>query len=182
VLALLSHSLEATLTRQIQSALRAPPLVNYDGWLCFVVWDGRERLNSETWEIELDRSFGRLTFEAWLQADRPGESGRSSVAVSVEDGEDRDEAEFEIRFDCDGFRLSTTGEMVMVERRGVSRRIECQAEYDFSRPEGSGDKPADFPPNAEASRCLLWIMLFQQNRLVQTITLHFRRPGSGNAS
>lgn len=171
----LSRSMEATVSRQIMNALRAPTMVNYEGVFCLRVSDQRGALDAEGTQIRLREELGSIFLEAWLQPQEPSESGVSFAPVSITGGEQREEAEFEFRLDSDLFQPDHTYEMISVHGRARTQKVEFRAHFDLMERRGevpyerSGDTASDSYPRKHP----LWLMLFQQNRLVQTISLSF---------
>lgn len=198
VVAGLTGDLEAALARKIEQALSGPVLVNYEGCLCVSVEQGGSRVTTGEGMVSLPSRSGSLRFQAWLQPATPADSHLATASVSVRNGEDRDEAEFEIRVDSDEFRLMPQSATVKVRHGGESGKVEFNGLYEFK----AGATPAHADPPAAARLSLgkgpvveddddtppapvqhpLWLMLFQQNRLVQTITLDFQTPSESNAS
>lgn len=164
-----TETLESTLARKVESALRGPVMVNYEGYLCLSIQQSGRQLNLDESAVILKSFSGELNVQAWVQRDAPPNSV-ASAPVSIRDGDDRDTADFEIRLDSDDFRTSDSTRRVTTSRQGETPRAAFTAKFDIDTPESSsaGDDAED---DAPALQHPLWLMLFQQNRLVQTITL-----------
>jgi hypothetical protein len=170
----LADSVEATLARQVERALRGPAMVNYEGFLCLVLRESSAPLYLGQSAVLLQRATGALEIEAWLQRDLPREDPYIRHApVSIREGEDRTEAEFEIRVDADDFHANGSSRAITASRdAGTSAHTDFHATFDLKPEPGDGDR--DDEPGGPRMQHPLWIMLFQQNRLVQTITLDFK--------
>jgi hypothetical protein len=188
-LASLAENVESAIARQIERALSGPVLTNYDGYLCLSVNEAGALCNVNEGTVLLRNRAGALTVQAWLQPEAPSDSRVATAAVSIRDGEDRGEAEFEIRVDADDFRLIPTRGTVTAHASGGSKRIKFEGTYEIAlstpnasaSPGGTYETPRtndsdeeEFGPKPPQHP--FWLMLFQHNRLLQTITLDFKAP------
>lgn len=170
----LADGFEATLTQQIERALRGPVMVNYKGYFCVALWESGSPLRAGDFPLRLARSAGELEIRAWLQRDPPSETNIASAPVSIRDGEDRDTAEFEIRLDADHFKVESGRRSVTVGTSGASERVAFRAAFHLEpEPASSSGIPGEDLSGPRLQHPL-WLMLFQQNRLVQTITCDFQ--------
>jgi hypothetical protein len=176
----LSKAVEATLTREIMNALRAPVMSNYQGFICLRVRDDKGIVEAGRTPILLREKNGTIHLEAWLQPGEPSEPELAFAPVSITGGEERDQADFELRVDSDSFQSDRTSESFKAEKHGRTQTVAFRATFDLSstrlEPQGSSSFGfSDQPYEMEDSipRHPLWLMLFQHNRLVQTISLDF---------
>jgi hypothetical protein len=179
--------IESALARKVEQVLNGPVLANYNGYLCLSIEQPGAHVNAGENTVLVRSRTGELRFQAWLQPEAPSDARLANAAVSVRNGEDREEVEFDIRVDADEFRLIPTSASVSVHRNQPSQKIEFNCVYDlktnaatahseyssnYSASGATDSMEDDTPPTAAEHP--LWLMLFQQNRLLQTITLDFK--------
>jgi len=162
-----------SLSKALEVALRAPVMVNYQGVVCLRVRQDREKLNAAENPIPLRQASGSIELEAWLQPSEPHEFGVVFAPVSITGGEKRQEAEFEIRLDSDSFQPDKLSETLIASMDSQTRSVVLRAQ--FSNLGARLESPISLGGRFDGSspQNPLWVMLFQQNRLVQTISLDF---------
>jgi hypothetical protein len=158
-----------SLSKALGLALGAPVLVNYLGVICLRVRVGGEVLNAR--QIPIQGSLSRtVELEVWLQPRAPEDEFLAHAPVSIGGGETRAQAQFEIRFDSDSFRPDKDSDTVRVPLEAMSQSVVFRAvpqRFD-PQPESPVSEATDRQPKNP-----VWMMLFQQNRLIQTIALDF---------
>jgi hypothetical protein len=159
-----------TLTTAFDLALRPPVLVNYDGVLCVRVTDGEEELDASRPTIPA-RRYRSVLLEIWLQPEEPKDPRLAHAQVSIREGERREEADFEIRIDSDAMQTDKDSASLrgIYGRRSESVMLDAHFDAESTRFE----EPFSYPIESSVPGNPIWIMLFQQNRLVQTIALDF---------
>ncbi|HEY4359087.1 MAG TPA: hypothetical protein VGN16_25295 [Acidobacteriaceae bacterium] len=160
-----------SLSKALEAALSAPAMVNYQGVLCLGIRQDGERLDLSHSPVSLRQPSGRLELEVWLQRHNPDQSNISCVPVSITGGKNASKAEFEIRFDSDSFQSDKASQTVVAPIEGVTRRVLFRAEFnELSR---MPEQPFVQESDTSAPQNPVWVMLFQNNRLVQTMALDF---------
>jgi hypothetical protein len=176
-LAHLTETLETALERKIDRALRGPIMVNYEGVLCMTAQCNGNACEINEGKIAVSKDRGEVILRAWVQSEPPRHGEVTYAEVVIRDGEDEAEAEFEVRVDSDDLRADKTRQVLRVLRGEISAKVSFHLTYDFlasgARFGDAFSTVADENENGHPQRPEhpLWLMLFQQNRLVQTIAL-----------
>jgi hypothetical protein len=160
-----------SLSKALDAALKAPAMVNYEGFVCLQVLHDGETLRASDDPIPVSGSWESLALKVWLQGPEPQEWGILSAPVIVSGGEARVAAEFEIRLDSDNFRPDRNSQAVEAPIGGRSEMVAFRINlWKLQEPRQSA---LDEYLEESAAQNPVWVMLFQQNRLVQTVAVDF---------
>jgi hypothetical protein len=158
------RGLELNLARRIDAAFAGPLLSNYTGYLCASVSIHNERLivSEDSDRFVRVSSHDHIAIQCWIQSDTPDLKFSFAERFSIKDGEDTNEVRFDIELEADAVGLHA--------RKGTLQAKPGSASNFFTAEAITPDRGLT---NQEGGS-VVWVQLFQANKLIQTVPVTIR--------
>jgi energy-coupling factor transporter ATP-binding protein EcfA2 len=157
-----AKELEKVLTSTLQRLLAGPVLVNYSGELCVRILDGEEVVQPTEGDVLKTTAGKELEMEVRLQPKKGTETWTLTEPVKVADGQDADEVRFEVSPDSQTVDFVPPRSYIKMDPKRASEGLS----FRFTVPREPGQH-------------VVWVQLFQQNRLAQAIRIRIDAGGGG---